>query len=130
MLSQHEVAAYAPVSDIARGREFYEGVLQLKPVLENEGGVLYQCGGGSKMFMYLSDGAGTSKASTLFWDVPDIAAEVAELKARGVAFEHYDVPGMEMDGDIAADAGGTRAAWFKDPDGNILALIQDWKDLN
>jgi catechol 2,3-dioxygenase-like lactoylglutathione lyase family enzyme len=121
MLRDCEVSAYAPVSDIERGRQFYEGVLQQRPIDSNEGGVLYQCANGSKFFMYLSGGAGSSRASTLFWTVTDIENEVAELKKRGVRFEHYD--GMNMKGDVAL-AGPTKAAWFKDPDGNILALIQ------
>ena len=109
MLSDCEVCAYAPVSDVVKGREFYEGVLQLAPLMEDEGGVLYQCAKGSKFFMYMSDGAGTSTASALFWAVSDINAEVAELKSRGVRFERYEAPGMKMDGDIA-EAGPNRAA--------------------
>jgi catechol 2,3-dioxygenase-like lactoylglutathione lyase family enzyme len=124
MLSNYEVCAYAPVRDIERGRRFYEGVLRQRPVDQNEGGVLYECANGSKFFMYRSDGAGTSKASTLFWNVPDVEKEVAELKSRGVVFEHYDgMEGMTMKGDVAV-ADRTKAAWFKDPDGNILALIE------
>jgi hypothetical protein len=73
--------------------------------------------------MYPSAGAGTSRASCLFWAVNDIEKEVTELKDRGVTFERYQMPGMTMDGDIAV-GGGTKSAWFKDPDGNILAIIQ------
>jgi catechol 2,3-dioxygenase-like lactoylglutathione lyase family enzyme len=124
VLRDYEVCAYAPVSNIERGRQFYEDVLELRPMKSNEGGVLYECASGSKFFMYLSGGAGTSKASTLFWSVTDIEKEVAELSGRGVVFERYDMPGMQMTGDIAT-AGGAKAAWFKDPDGNILALIQE-----
>ncbi len=66
--------------------------------------------------------AGTSKASQLFWEVNDIEAEVAELKGRGVVFEKYDLPGTDANG--ITTAGGARAAWFKDSEGNILAIIQ------
>ena len=124
MLRNAQVCAYAPVSNVARGREFYEGVLQQQPRQENDDGVLYECANQSTFYMYLSDGAGTSRASCLFWSVEDIEKEVAELKGRGVTFERYDVPGTSMDGDIAT-GGGAKAAWFKDPDGNILALIQE-----
>ena len=67
--------------------------------------------------------AGTSKASQAFWAVSDVAQEVAELKKRGVEFEHYDAPEMKRKGDIHT-GGGARAAWFKDSEGNILAIIQ------
>jgi catechol 2,3-dioxygenase-like lactoylglutathione lyase family enzyme len=123
MLRNAHVSAYAPVSNVARGREFYEGVLQQQPRQENDDGVLYECAHQSTFYMYLSDGAGTSRASCLFWSVEDIENEVAELKGRGVTFERYDLPGRSMDGDIATGA-SAKAAWFKDPDGNILALIQ------
>jgi nitroimidazol reductase NimA-like FMN-containing flavoprotein (pyridoxamine 5'-phosphate oxidase superfamily) len=85
--------------------------------------VVYECADGTTFFMYRSDGAGTSRASCAYWEVNDVAAEVADLKTRGVEFEHYDLPGTDTDGDIAT-GGGTKAAWFKDPDGNILALIE------
>jgi hypothetical protein len=68
-------------------------------------------------------GAGTSRASTAFWAVDDIATEVRELKARGVVFEEYDIPGIKMENSIA-NAGGAKTAWFKDSEGNILAISQ------
>jgi predicted enzyme related to lactoylglutathione lyase len=123
MLRDAEVKAYVPVSDVERGRQFYEGVLELKAVDGNSEGVMFECANHSQFFMYRSEGAGTSQASTLFWDVADVEKEIADLKSRGVTFEHYDTPGMEMTGDIH-EGGGAKAAWFKDPDGNILALVQ------
>ena len=68
--------------------------------------------------------AGTNRASQAFWQVEDVEREVAELKARGVAFEEYDTPGMKTVNGIAA-AGGAKTAWFKDTEGNILAIVQD-----
>jgi catechol 2,3-dioxygenase-like lactoylglutathione lyase family enzyme len=121
VLRDAPISAYVPVSNVARGRQFYEGVLQQQPRDVTEAGVLYECGNGSTFFMYVSDGAGTSRASTAFWSVADVEKEVAELKERAVAFERDVFPGME--GEIAT-AGGAKAAWFKDPDGNVLALIQ------
>jgi hypothetical protein len=85
--------------------------------------VIYECGDGSWVFMYPSAGAGTSKASTAFWAVDDVAAEVRELKARGVVFEEYDIPGIKMENSIA-NAGGAKTAWFKDSEGSILAISQ------
>jgi hypothetical protein len=85
--------------------------------------VVYECGNGSWVFLYPTPNAGTSKASTAFWSVDDVAAEVAELKARGVAFEEYDFPGLKTENSIAT-GGGAKTAWFKDTEGNILAISQ------
>ena len=104
-------------------RKFYEEKIGLVAKEEYAGGVVYECGDGSWVFMYPSPGAGTSKASTAFWAVDDVAAEVAELKARGVVFEEYDMPGIRTANGIAS-AGGARTAWFKDSEGNILAVSQ------
>ena len=124
MLKDAPIIPYIPVSDLARARRFYEDVIGLVPKEEVNGGVVYECGNGTTAFMYVSGGAGTSKASQLFWSVSDIKAEVAALKSRGLAFERYDMPGMKMDSDIM-DSGGAMAAWFKDSDGNIMAIVQD-----
>jgi catechol 2,3-dioxygenase-like lactoylglutathione lyase family enzyme len=123
MLTNAAIVPYIPVSNVARARKFYEGTLGLTPKEEYAGGVIYECGNGSWVFMYPSPGAGTSKASTAFWAVDDVAAEVAELKARGVVFEEYDMPGIKMVDSIAT-AGGAKTAWFKDTEGNILAVSQ------
>jgi catechol 2,3-dioxygenase-like lactoylglutathione lyase family enzyme len=123
MLTNAAIVPYIPVSNVARARKFYEGTLGLTPKEEYAGGVIYECGSGSWVFMYPSPGAGTSKASTAFWAVDDVAAEVAELKARGVVFEEYDMPGIKMVNSIAT-AGGAKTAWFKDTEGNILAVSQ------
>lgn len=122
MLSKAPIRAYIPVSDLPRARKFYEEKLGLTPKEAYAGGVIYECGG-SEVFMYPTPNAGTSKASQAFWDVRDVEAEVTELKRRGVEFEHYALPGIEMKNDIAT-GGGARTAWFKDPDGNILAVSQ------
>ena len=123
MLQKHPMYAYLPASDMARARKFYEGKLGFTPGEEVAGGVAYTFGKGTACFLYPTPNAGTSKASQAFWDVEDIEREVAELKDRGVQFEHYDMPGAQVDGDIVT-AGGARAAWFKDSEGNILAVIQ------
>ena len=123
MLKNAAIVPYIPVADVARARKFYEGTLGLKPREEYAGGVIYECGKASWVFMYPSPGAGTSKASTAFWAVDDVAAEVAELKARGVVFEEYNMPGIKTVNSIAT-AGGAKTAWFKDGEGNILAVSQ------
>jgi predicted enzyme related to lactoylglutathione lyase len=122
MLSTAPIRAYIPVSDVSRARKFYEEKLGLKPKQEFAGGVIYECGG-YEVFMYPTPNAGTSKASQAFWQVTDVEAEVADLKARGVQFEEYDLPGMKMENSIAT-GGGAKTAWFKDTEGNIMAISQ------
>jgi predicted enzyme related to lactoylglutathione lyase len=122
MLANAPIRAYIPVLDVARAKKFYEKTVGLKPKQDYAGGVVYECGG-TEVFMYPTTNAGTSKASQAFWQVDDVEAEVAELKARGVVFEEYDVPGMKMVNSIAT-GGGAKTAWFKDTEGNILAVSQ------
>jgi len=122
MLGAAPIRAYIPVSNLSRARNFYEKKLGLTPKEEYAGGVIYECGG-AEVFMYPTKNAGTSKASQAFWQVDDVEAEVAELKARGVVFEEYDMPGIKRKNSIATD-GGAKAAWFKDSEGNILAVSQ------
>src|SRR6266851_4629769 len=123
MLKLARIVPCIPVTNAARARKFYKKTLGLKPKEEYAGGVIYECGNGSWVFMYPSAGAGTSKASTAFWAVDDVAAQVAELKARGVVFEEYDMPGIKTVNGIAT-AGGAKTAWFKDSEDNILAISQ------
>ena len=123
MLKDAPIVSYIPVSNLARARKFYEEKIGLRAREEYAGGVIYECGDGSWVFMYPSAGAGTSRASTAFWAVDDVEAEVAALRARGVVFEEYDMPGLKTKNGIAS-AGGARTAWFKDTEGNILAISQ------
>ena len=122
MLSNAPIRAYIPVLDVARAQKFYEEIIGLRPKLEYAGGVVYECGG-SELFMYPTPNAGTSQASQAFWQVADVEAEVADLKARGVKFEEYNMPGITMK-DTIATGGGAKTAWFKDTEGNILAISQ------
>jgi predicted enzyme related to lactoylglutathione lyase len=122
MLKAAPIRAYIPVSDVARARKFYEQIVGLTPKEEYAGGVIYECGG-AEVFMYPTPNAGTSKASQAYWAVDDVEAEVAQLKARGVAFEEYDMPGVAMKNSIAT-GGGAKTAWFRDTEGNILAISQ------
>jgi predicted enzyme related to lactoylglutathione lyase len=122
MLQNAPMYSYIPAKDVARARRFYEDKVGLKPKMETAGGVVYEFGKGTACFLYPTPNAGTSQASQAFWQVENIEREVAELKARGVAFEKYDMP--EMDENGISTAGGAKAAWFKDSEGNIMALIQ------
>ncbi len=123
MLQKFPMYAYIPVRDVARARKFYEQKLGFKPKEEVGGGVVYEFGERSGCFLYPTPNAGTSKASQAFWQVDDVEREVAELKARGVKFEEYDMPGLKTDHGIAT-GGGAKTAWFKDTEGNILAVVQ------
>ena len=122
MLQDAPVYAYIPAKDLARARNFYEGKLGFKPKEVTAGGVTYGFAGETACFLYPTPNAGTSQASQAFWQVGDIVREVKELKARGVQLEKYDLP--EMDADGIMTAGGAKAAWFKDSEGNIMAVIQ------
>ena len=123
MLKNAPIIPYIPVTDLQRARKFYEEKLGLEPGKEFAAGVIYECGNGTTFFMYKSGGAGTSRACSAFWQVSDVETEVAELKKRGVMFEEYDMPGLKTENSIAT-GGGAKTAWFKDSEGNILAVSQ------
>jgi predicted enzyme related to lactoylglutathione lyase len=123
MLQNSPFYAYIPAKDVSRARKFYEDKLGFKAGEEIAGGVVYEFGKGTAAFLYPTPNAGTSRASQAFWQVEDIEREVAELKKRGVKFEDYDMPGMKTKDGIFI-GGGAKAAWFKDSEGNILAVIQ------
>ena len=124
MLQESPLSAYFPARDLKRARRFYEETLGLVPKSLNNGGVTYQFAGGTSAFLYLTDNAGTSKASQAFWSVADVDREIVELSKRGVVFERYDDMPGDRSPEGAVIAGGAKAAWFKDSEGNILAIIQ------
>ncbi|MER9240393.1 VOC family protein [Mesorhizobium sp. M0633] len=123
MLANSNATANLAVKDLAKARAFYEGVLGLKEV-HNEGGelIVYKSGDTS-INVYRSNFAGTNKATAVTWTVGDELSKIVEaLKSKGVTFEHYDMPGLTLDGDVHVGQ-GMKVAWFKDPDGNILNLV-------
>jgi catechol 2,3-dioxygenase-like lactoylglutathione lyase family enzyme len=122
MLANENAVATLAVTDLARAKQFYEGKLGLTPI-DSEGDevVVFKCGD-TKINVYRSRYAGTNAATALTWSVNDVDATVRELKDKGVSFEHYDMPGVKQQGDIHV-AGDMKAAWFKDPDGNILSVV-------
>jgi catechol 2,3-dioxygenase-like lactoylglutathione lyase family enzyme len=122
MLGTRNAVANLAVSDLARARDFYTGTLGLKQV-DNEGDELIVLkSGDSVVNVYRSDYAGTNEATAVTWEVDDIEAEVAALKDKGILFEHYDLPGLTLAGDLHV-AENYKIAWFKDPDGNILNIV-------
>jgi catechol 2,3-dioxygenase-like lactoylglutathione lyase family enzyme len=123
-LSDSPVGAVIAVSDMNRAKEFYEGKLGLSGGEEQpDGGSRYTCGGGTQIHVYPSpENAGKSTATLAGWWVDDVEARVDELTAKGVTFEQYGEPFNTDEKGIARFEGGYVGAWFRDPDGNILAL--------
>ena len=111
-----------PVEDLARARAFYAEKLGLRPSREVEGALFYE-GEGSTGFLLFPSGARPSGHTQMAWFVKDIVASVAKLKGRGVVFEEYNFPGLKTNHGIA-DLGYEKAAWFRDSEGNLLALGQ------
>jgi catechol 2,3-dioxygenase-like lactoylglutathione lyase family enzyme len=130
-LSNGKVATRLPAQDLARARKFYAEKLGLEPLEERPGGLLYRCAEG-QFALFESAGAASGTHTQMGWDVDDLAAVVAELKARGVVFEEYDFPGLttvdgiaEVSGNYPSKGGvGERAAWFKDSEGNLIGIGQ------
>lgn len=124
MLGEHQVAATLAVTDLDAARRFYEGTLGLTTTMESPEAVVYGSGG-SSVLVYRSEFAGTNQATAATWRVEgDLDAVMDDLRSKGVTFEHYDdLPGTTREGDVHV-MGDSRGAWFRDPDGNILALFE------
>jgi predicted enzyme related to lactoylglutathione lyase len=126
MLSDSKVEANIPASDLERARAFYADKLGLSPVRELPADVLvYRTAGGTSFQVYRTDYAGQAGHTIAQWHVDDIESEVRDLKAKGVTFEVYDMPGVTWDGEIASLEGMGRAAWFTDSEGNIMCVDQE-----
>lgn len=122
MLANNDAIAHLAVKDLDAARKFYKGTLGLKEVDEEADEVVVYQTGNTRLNVYRSDYAGTNKATAVTWSVGDELDDVVrDLQKKGVAFEHYDMPGMKDEGGIHSN-GDMRVAWFKDPDGNILSL--------
>ncbi len=120
MLKDKSSSAIVAVSDIERAKTFYRDTLGLQLLDDSMGDVLVFRTGDTSLVVYRSDFAGTNKANAAVWDVGnEVESIAAMLKGRGVSFERYDNPGMELKGDVYV-AGSMKLFWFKDPDGNIL----------
>jgi extradiol dioxygenase family protein len=124
MLGDNEVVPTVAVRDLGAAKKFYGDTLGLEQLPSAEAEVLNFKGGKSELLVYRSQFAGTNKATAVTWNVDDVEGVARNLKDKGVAFEHYDMPGMTLKGDVHV-AGKMKAAWFKDPDGNIHALVSE-----
>jgi catechol 2,3-dioxygenase-like lactoylglutathione lyase family enzyme len=131
MLDQSEVATRLPARDLERARAWYAEKLGLQPVEERPGGLRYRCGN-SYFALFASAGAASGTHTQMGWEVADLEATVAELRARGVVFEAYDLPGLrtvngiaDVEGNYPSKGGvGERAAWFHDSEGNLIGIGQ------
>jgi catechol 2,3-dioxygenase-like lactoylglutathione lyase family enzyme len=124
MLNTCDAMATIAVKDIATARAFYEGKLGLTLAGEAEPGMVPLRRGNTTVLLYESAFAGTNKANAATWNVTgDIDALVRDLRAKGVPFEHYDMPDTRREGDIHV-SGDRRVAWARDPDGNLLCLAK------
>jgi catechol 2,3-dioxygenase-like lactoylglutathione lyase family enzyme len=125
MLGDKRVATTIPVRNPAEARNFYEGTLGLRVSRElPDGGIGYECGGGTSVYTYPTEqNAGQSPATLATFEVEDAEATVSEMRAKGITFEEYDMPGLKTEGGIA-EVAGSKGGWFKDPDGNILAVFE------
>jgi len=124
-LSDSKVTATACVSDLERAKQFYEGKLGLSPSGGSQDAevVVYTCGEGSELIVYVSEHAGKATATVATWDVDDLEQVVDELSSKGVEFEQYDEPLKTDEKGILSSEEGS-VAWFKDPDGNTIAVGQ------
>jgi catechol 2,3-dioxygenase-like lactoylglutathione lyase family enzyme len=123
MLGNKDAVANIAVKNLDTAKKFYEDTLGLTPVGAEDQEVIVFNSGNSTVYVYQSQYAGTNKATAVTWVVgEEVEGIVQQLKAKGITFEHYDMPGMTRDGDVHI-AGDMKVAWFKDPDGNILNII-------
>jgi catechol 2,3-dioxygenase-like lactoylglutathione lyase family enzyme len=122
MLSMLEIHATLPVKDINRAKKFYADKLGLTPKEETPAGLVYQCKD-SWFLLFPSSGESNGSFTQLGWETDNIEAEVAELKARGLQFLEYNQPNFKTVNSVAT-TGSTRAAWFKDSEGNLLGIVQ------
>lgn len=130
MLDRANVAARLPAKDLNRAKAFYAEKLGLEPAEERPGGLLYRCGSGV-FALFESSGAASGDHTQMGFEVSDIVATVAALRARGLVFEEYDLPGLRTQDGIATIEGnypskgtGEYGAWFRDSEGNLLGIGQ------
>jgi catechol 2,3-dioxygenase-like lactoylglutathione lyase family enzyme len=130
MLNEGKVATRLPAQDLVRARAFYADKLGLLAIEEREGGLRYVCAG-AEFALFESAGAASGDHTQMAWEVDDIEATVTELRSRGVVFEEYDFPGLKtvngiatIEGNYPSKGSGERGAWFRDSEGNLLAIGQ------
>jgi catechol 2,3-dioxygenase-like lactoylglutathione lyase family enzyme len=130
MLRNGQVATRLPAQNLERAKAYYGEKLGLEPVEQREGGLRYVCAAG-EFALFESAGSASGGHTQMGWEVEDIEATVRELRARGVVFEEYDLPGLktvdgiaEIEGNYPSKGRGERGAWFRDSEGNMLGIGQ------
>jgi catechol 2,3-dioxygenase-like lactoylglutathione lyase family enzyme len=123
MLGSHKIMAFAPTLDANKARSFYEAVLGLRVLSQDNFALALDANGIMLRVTNVPPAFKPQPFTVLGWEVPDIVKAVSELKQKGVHFESYGMPAQDAEG-IWTAPGGTKVAWFKDPDGNILSLTQ------
>jgi catechol 2,3-dioxygenase-like lactoylglutathione lyase family enzyme len=121
-LADWSLGTTIPAKDLDGTRRFYEDVLGAQAIMEDPGGIMYRSGD-SYFSLYPTEFAGTAQHTVGAFMVRDVEAAVADLRGKGVTFEEYDLPGLKTVNGIA-ELGGMRGAWFKDPEGNILSVVE------
>ena len=123
MLGEHPMDVVLLATDLESSKEFYAGKLGLEILDENEEAITYRCGGESQLVVTKSTTGTADEQTQAGWRVDDLAAELTELRSRGVAIQEYDMPGLKtVDG--VADVGFALIAWIVDPHGNALGITQ------
>ena len=123
-LAERGVAVMLPVDDVDRAKKFYVESLGLDYTgTDGEGSAKFRLGGGASLVLLPRPGSVRVESTAMSWEVDDVAKEVEDLESHGVVFEDYDVPGLTTV-DHVADMEGEKAAWFRDPDGNVLCVHQ------
>jgi catechol 2,3-dioxygenase-like lactoylglutathione lyase family enzyme len=125
MLTNAPVTTILPVMNMQRARDFYENKLGLAPVgTKPDGKFVYACGGGAVIALFPKDGGTKADHTAVSFQVKDIGASIKALKATGVVFENYDLPGLKTVNHVCV-LGSEKAAWFKDTEGNYLCIHED-----
>jgi catechol 2,3-dioxygenase-like lactoylglutathione lyase family enzyme len=125
MLREAMSVATLPATDLERARRRYAEKLGLEPTREDMEGLGYEIGKGTGFLLYESQFAGTNEATAMGFMVVDFDAEMADLRQRGVEFEEYDLPGIKTENGVVMLPDGSKGAWFKDSEGNILSINQE-----
>jgi catechol-2,3-dioxygenase len=123
MLGEHPIDVMLLSTDLAVAKDFYGGKIGLEILIENDDFLTFKCGGDSRLVLTKSSTGSTEEQTKASWRVKDLAAEVSELRSRGVEVEDYDGPGLKTVEGIA-DVGFALSAWLVDPDQNTIGLLQ------
>jgi predicted enzyme related to lactoylglutathione lyase len=124
MLANAPVAAILPAVDLERAKKFYEEKLGLDSDTADPGGIMFESGDGTWLYLYQRDGGTKADHTVAGWKVENIGEVVRALRKRGVVFEQYDLPGLKTDEHGIATIGPGKSAWFKDSEGNILSIAE------